>query len=214
MATTSDPSPLQPVDISARAGGAWLRITASRFKDPLGWGTGESRFVPRGVTWGGIYLGQDIVTCFREAILRDRGLAASRPSLLELADLTENTCVQVTVPADFRVVDLISGPIGTLLDTDERSGRNSRAPASWAGEWRTDSLEPEGILYPSRFSGRPCLFIYDHALPKLSAQWRRRLSRLPDPHGGELVAYVERLKERSLVSPTLTASVASTRPIP
>lgn len=132
----------------------------------------------------------DVVTAFREGVVRDRAIDPKRPPLLLAADLTDNGCVGIAVPRDLRLVDLIDGRLSTLLDTDERSGRTSLHPGGWAERWRQDPLVPEGIRYPSRFTGRPCLFVFDHAVPKLHAGWRRRLDRLPDPYGAELARYI------------------------
>lgn len=190
MATISDPWPLSPADLGIPQQENWLRITAERFSDPLGWGPGESRFVPPRISWGGIYMATDVVTAFREGVVRDRAIDPKRPPLLLAEDLTDYGCVGIAVPRDLRLVDLIDGRLSTLLDTDERSGRTSQHPGGWAEKWRQDPQGPEGIRYPSRFTGRPCLFVFDHALPKLHAEWRRRLDKLPDPHGAELARYI------------------------
>lgn len=190
MATTSDPPPLTPDDLSPPPHPQWLRITGEGFADPLGWGLRESRFVPAGASWGGIYLAADIVTAFREAVVRDRALALAPPIVPQ--DFSTNGVVLVQVAPALRLVDLVEGPLSTLLDTDRRAGRLSRDAATWSAAWRADALNPDGILYPSRFTGRACVFVFDRAVPKLRALWRRRLDRLPDPQGAALAQWVRR----------------------
>lgn len=197
MATSSDPAPLAADDLcAAPAADHWVRITGTRFTDALGWGPGESRFVPAGATWGGIYVTTDIVTAFREAVVRDRALAA--PSLLSEEDFTRNDAVIVQLPTNLRLVDLVDGPLSTLLDTDRRAGRTSKDPGAWSAAWRQDPLQPHGILYPSRFTGRACIFVYDRAIPRIKALWRRRIDQLPDPHGAVLAFWVNRHVRRFL----------------
>ena len=94
------------------------------------------------------------------------------------------------------MVDLVGGPLSVLLDTDQRSGRRSRAPTRWAARWRRDTLAPDGVLYPSRHTGAACLFIYDHAIAQLAVRWRRRVENLPDPAATQLRDLLHRLRQR------------------
>ncbi len=174
----------------------WFRITAKKFADPLGYGQGISRFVPPKATWAGIYLAANVLTCFREAVLRDRALNPEQSPILEEEDLALNLCVEVGIPGNFQVVDLIHGALVPLIDTDARSGRTSPAPGAWAEQWRADPLEPQGILFPSRFTGEPCLFVYDHAVQRLQVKWVTPLSSLPTPHAEQVLGFLQRVLHR------------------
>jgi hypothetical protein len=197
VATSSKPWPLAPGDLTDVGDGPWFRITAKKFADPLGYGQGMSRFVPPKATWAGIYLADNIVTCFREAVLRDRALNPEQSPIIEEEDLALNLCVEAAIPTNFKVVDLIHGALVPLIDTDARGRRNSKAPGTWAEHWRSDPLKPQGILFPSRFTGEPCLFVYDRAVPLLHARWTSLLSRLPSPHAETFQSFVGRVLSRS-----------------
>ncbi|MFN5714722.1 MAG: RES domain-containing protein, partial [Bradyrhizobium sp.] len=69
----------------------WRRLYQTRFRDPLGYGFGPSRFsdpetglVPP-ERFGVVYLGSSVKVCFVEAILRDRGRVGSERRAPRLA---------------------------------------------------------------------------------------------------------------------------------
>jgi len=196
VAISSKPWPLAPGDLTQVGAHQWFRITAEKFSDPLGYGQSVSRFVPPKATWGGIYLAANVVTCFREAVLRDRALDPQRLPIIDEDDLNLNLFVEATLPDRFQVVDLIHGALAARIDTDARSGRTSLAPGAWAEQWRADPLGPQGILFPSRFTGEPCLFVYDHAVQRLQVKWATALSSLPTPHAEQLLGFLQRVLHR------------------
>ena len=196
VAISSKPWPLAPGDLTDVRDREWFRITAEKFADPLGYGQSVSRFVPPKATWAGIYLAANVVTCFREAVLRDRALDPKQLPIIDEDDLKLNLCVEAALPDRFQVVDLIHGALAPRIDTDARSGRTSRAPGAWAAQWRDDPLQPQGILFPSRFTGEPCLFVYDHAVQRLQVKWVTPLSSLPTPHAEQVLGFLQRVLHR------------------
>ena len=87
------------------AGSVWQRLYTSTHTDPLGLGTGLSRFSdPSGTRFGVIYLGSSAKVAFAETVLRDRGEATLHSVLIPFAELETCTCADIRLAADLNLV--------------------------------------------------------------------------------------------------------------
>lgn len=157
------------------------RIHASRYPDPLGYGKAPSRFSdPRRRKdegrFGVLYLGETLVTCFLEAILRDRRNGMVGDLLLSESELAQRIYAELEIAAPLHLVDLrdnkaivMGVPSAVHRGTRHGLGRN------WSVAFHEHPEAPDGIIYPSRLNGRVCLAIYNRALPKLRPGRLRRL---------------------------------------
>jgi len=157
------------VDVGLQFG----RILLTRFRDPLGFGKGPSRFSdPRRRSpdrrFGVVYLGSSIKVCFVEAVLRDQGDGRIGDLLLDEYDLAARSYALVEVTAALSLVDFRGdGPLRMGIPSDVARGSRQSLARRWSLAIYEHPARPDGIIYPSRLNGETNLAIYDRAIPKL-----------------------------------------------
>lgn len=152
------------------------RIYWSTYPDPLGYGKSPSRFSdPRrrvdANRFGVLYLGDSLKVCFLEAVLRDQreGLVDDLP--IEEVELTERRYAEIATTADIRLVDLRGdNAVRMGVPTDVVRAQRQNLARRWSLAFHEHTVQPDGIIYPSRLNEATNIAIYDRAIPKLQAK--------------------------------------------
>jgi len=164
----------------------------SRFTDPLGYGSGLSRFSdPTGRAFGVIYLGSTAKVTFVETILRDRGDGRGRDCVIAWDEIESRILASIVPLEPMVVVDLTGdGPLRMGVPSDVVGARDQSSARAWSAAFYGHSTAPDGVLYPSRLNEERCLAIYDRAVRKLEVA---AAPRLPDCRS-ELAAILDDLE--------------------
>lgn len=159
------------VTVRLAAGDRWRRMYKLRHPDPLGWGSGLSRFSdPTGALFGVVYLGSSLKVCFVETILRDRGDALLDPFPVRTGELTLWQAAEVVVREDLTVIDLTGdGPLRMGVPSDVARAKDQTLARRWSEAFWRHERQVDGVLYPSRLNEEPNVAIYDRGLAKLEA---------------------------------------------
>jgi len=173
------------------------RIVPSRYQaSPLGTGRGDSRFCTLTAGYTVLYSSPDFATVFIETVVRDR-FTRRRSREVGLKEITERVWVRISPR---------SGGLLTLLDlrgdgcarigapTDVVRARNHAAGRAFAETIYAEHAEIDGLLYPSRLTGKDVYGVFDRGIEKLQSTEKGTLvdhPQLPDllaRHGISLVA--------------------------
>lgn len=153
----------------------FFRVHKERHRDPLGWGPGSSRFSDclagtSGVTpFGTVYLGEDVEVCVLEAIIRDSGVGASRPSIpISEKNLKQWRYATIGQTRTFRLLDLREGKaVKERIPTDVIRATSHGLSQQWARAIHDHKDQPDGILFPSRLNSGTNVAVFDRALSGL-----------------------------------------------
>ena len=131
---------------------------------PLGMGYGLTRFASPSKAFKLIYIAADPKTSIAEAIVRDRFQhRANRRMAEEEFDLW--SMYSIARSATFKLLDLRGdGPTLLNIPTDAVNGRSHKAGRAFS-ERLYSQTKLDGILYPSRFTKKDCVALYDRAIP-------------------------------------------------
>lgn len=175
--------------IDANLAGYVRSLKREHAATPLGMGYGLTRFASPTKAFQLVYLAADPKTSIAEAIIRDRFQhRVTRRMAEEEFDLW--SMCSITRSATFKLLDLRGdGPTLLNIPTDAVNGRNHRAGRVFSERlFRQTSLD--GILYPSRFTKKDCVALYDRAIKgRINASAAVDLPRLR-----MLPVYLEELK--------------------
>jgi hypothetical protein len=154
-------------------GAMWLRLYRRAFPDPLGFGRAPSRFsAPSDAAerYGVVYLGSSMNVALAETLVRDRGDGRLGDLPIDLAELEGWACAEIEVVHTLRLADLRGdGPLRMGIPSDVAHAADWRLAQMWSAALYAHNLEPDGLIYLSRFTGEPNLAVFDRALSKLAA---------------------------------------------
>lgn len=157
------------------SGEIWLRLYPRAFPDPLGFGKTPSRFsdprpIPEGERYGVVYLGSSLKVCVLEAIVRDRGDARLGDLVIDAGEIEATACAEIALESDLRLVDPRGdGLVRMGVPTDAARAREQGLGRRWALALHEHSLRPDGLIYPSRFTGEDNIALFDRGLEKVRA---------------------------------------------
>ncbi len=162
------------------------RVYLGHHPEPLGFGKTPSRFSdPRrriaANRFGVLYLGESLMVCFLEAVLRDqRDGVVGRFAMAE-SELHDRLFADIEVVDTLRLVDLRDErAIRMGVPTDAHRASRQTLARLWSVAFHEHPDIPDGIIYPSRLNGQTNLAIYDRAIPKLKVHRLRKLIAAPD----------------------------------
>lgn len=163
----------------------------TRFRDPLGWGPGHSRFSdPTGTAFGLVYLGSSAKVAFVETLLRDRADGRGADCVVELAEIEKRTLAKIQIAQDLRLVDLTGdGPLRMGVPSDVAGASDQTLAQAWSAAFYGHEDLPDGVYYPSRLNEERCIALYDRAIGKLQATATPKLMECRE----ELAAILEDL---------------------
>lgn len=175
---TGRPSNLPPADFSQstlisrtiKAGQTWLRLHRKKYPDPLGCGFGPSRFSdPLERDFKVIYLGHDLETCFLETVFRDIAVGTIGEFPLESAELDDWRWAEIRLESNLAAVDLNHGNMVAMrIPTDVARAQSHQVSRMWSAAFWGHEQKPDGIAYPSRLNGAPCIALYDRCHRELA----------------------------------------------
>ena len=176
------------------AGAKWLRLYRRTFPDPLGFGrSAKSRVSPppeAADRYGVVYLGSSVNVTVAETLVRDRGDGRLGDLPIELAEFEAWACAEIEVVTPLRLADLRGdGPLRMGIPSDVAHAADWRLGQLWSAALHAHDLQPDGLIYLSRFAGEPNLAVFERALPKLAAT---RIGALLDRRA-QLAATLRRL---------------------
>ncbi|CAL4869712.1 hypothetical protein MMA231_04004 (plasmid) [Asticcacaulis sp. MM231] len=156
---------------------------------PLGMGYGLTRFASPSKAFQLIYLAADPKTSVAEAIVRDRFQHKAKREMAEEEFDLWSMC-EITRSAKFKLLDLrADAPTLLNIPTDAVNGRNHKAGRAFS-ERLYSQTSLDGILYPSRFTKKDCVALYDKAITgRITASASIDLPRLR-----KLTDYMDELK--------------------
>ncbi len=177
------------------AGATWLRLYRRTFPDPLGFGrSAQSRFSPppeAAERYGVVYLGSSLNVTVAETLVRDRGDGRLGDLPIELTEFDDLACAEIEVVTPLRLADLRGdGPLRMGVPSDVAHAADWRLAQAWSAALHAHDLQPDGLIYLSRFTGEPNLAIFERALPKLAATQVGPLMH----RRGELAAAIRRFR--------------------
>lgn len=188
MSKALPPSRFHEVDLQLHKvliGQSFGRIFDARYADPLGFGKTPSRFSdPRRCAdakrFGVLYLGESLTVCFLETVLRDQRDGAIGDLLLEESALRQRLYAEIGTAEPLKMVDLRDeGAIIMGVPTDVAKASSQTLARKWSAAFHAHPETPDGIIYPSRFSGRTNLAVFDRAIKKLHVTRTMRLIAAP-----------------------------------
>jgi hypothetical protein len=154
-------------------GATWLRLYRRTFPDPLGFGKAPSRFSPPPEAterYGVVYLGSSLNVTVAETLVRDRGDGRLGNLPIELAEFDDLACAEIQVVTPLQLADLRGdGPLRMGIPSDVAHAADWRLAQAWSAALHAHDLQPDGLIYLSRFTGEPNLAVFERALPKLAA---------------------------------------------
>lgn len=122
---------------------------SAMYPSPLGFGHGLSRFSPpkdQLKTFGVLYLGSDLETCFLETVIRDRSEAQTRPPPLPINEIEEWDQVAVEVSETLLLVDLSgSGTVRHGIPTDVVRAQSHKLSQLWSLALWSNRTQVAGI---------------------------------------------------------------------
>ena len=171
-----------PLVLTEFSSGALTRFVRAHHPDPLGVRPAPSRFSDPELGATGhapfavLYLGTTFRVSFVETVLRDAGDGRLGALPLEETELAAWSCVGVATRRPLRLVDLTgTGPLRMGVPSDAVRASSHAPGRAWSGAFHAHPAAPDGLLYPSRLTGEPCLAVYDRARDALEARSVRPL---------------------------------------
>jgi hypothetical protein len=165
-----------------------LRVTPmAHAATPLGTGFGITRFASPTNTFKAIYLAQDLTTGVAETVVRDRFQGRARRQLLDVEAALWGAA-EVTANAPLTLIDLrTTGLIRLGVSTEAARGK-AQGQGRKLSQAIYSQTDAQGLIYMSRLTGRPCICVYDRALPG-------RLVATPVVALARLAGFVDALRE-------------------
>ena len=173
------------------------RIVPSRYQaSPLGTSRGDSRFCTRTAGYTVLYTSPDFATAFLETVVRDR-FTRLRQREVSVREITERVWVRISErpEAVLTLLDLRGDGCARIgAPTDAVRARNHAAGRAFARAIYKEHAEVDGLLYPSRLTGKDVYGVFDRGIEKLQSTEKGMLvdhPQLPDllvRHGIGLVA--------------------------
>lgn len=154
---------------------------------PLGAGFGVTRFASPTKAFKVIYLGQDLTTSVAEALVRDRFLGKANRKLLDLEAATWGA-TEVSANAPVTLIDLRTTGLVRLGVSTEAARGKAQGQGRKLSQAIHDQTDAQGLIYNSRLTGRPCICVYDRALPGV-------LAATPIVEVMRLAGFVDALRE-------------------
>ena len=176
-----------PLILTEFSSGTLTRLVRAHHPDPLGVRPAPSRFsgpelgVAGHAPFAVLYLGTSFRVSFVETVLRDArdGRLGALP--LDEAELAAWSRAAVATRQPLRLVDLTgTGPLRMGVPSDAVRAASHAPGRVWSGTFHAHPAAPDGLLYPSRLTGEPCLAVYDRARDALEARSVRPLLEMGD----------------------------------
>lgn len=154
-------------------GSRFLRIYGIEHGDPLGVGPGGSRFsdpnfgvAPKESLFSVLYAARSATTAFEEVVLRDQTDGRFPPHPISRSELARWQVVKLATKRHLHLVDLTASHAWRKIGLSTDAVRSSDHAVSRVYSYGIHENErlPDGILYPSRFSGQLNLALYDRAI--------------------------------------------------
>lgn len=138
---------------------------------PLGMGFGKTRFASPKDAFKLVYVAEGSCIALAETLVRDRFQGRTTRKISEDEFDAWSIC-EINTRESLTVLDL-HDPACNLLNvpTDVVHARNQKAGRRFSQDLY-EQTALDGILYPSRMQGRPCVAVYDRAVAKLALQGR------------------------------------------
>lgn len=171
--TTALPT-VNPTDTTA-----WVRVFHRDHADPLGYGQSHGRFGDG--TFGIVSLAEDRSTAFAEVLIRDRGVGHVEPVILSEQEIRDHQAAEIVVIANLNLLDLFDrSPPSLGIPTDVVRAETTRP--DWARAIYDNQSRVDGVLYPSRFTNRRNIALYDRAVRggKVAVLSRSLITDWPD----------------------------------
>lgn len=162
-----------PVDLAA-----WPRIFPARHAaTPTEAGFGASRFSSPSKAFRVLYSADTFPAALAESVVRDRFVGKTRRYLYQ-PFLESLVASEIRTKHSLRMVDLTgSGAYDLGVDTDAKGARAHDLGQAFAEALHATTMV-DGILFSSRFTGSPCVAIFDRAFPALTATTPVELRRI------------------------------------
>lgn len=156
-----------------KSGREFIRFIREPHRDLLAIRPGSGRYsdprrgaVPGKDLFRVLYAGRDPRAAFEETVLRDRRADRTGKTIFSLAELAHWRGGSVRPRRDLRLVDLrdVGGSwriLGTTID--ELKGASYHATQYYSLAFHEHPIQPDGIVYTSRYAGTPCIAIYERA---------------------------------------------------
>jgi hypothetical protein len=154
---------------------------------PLGAGFGVTRFASPTKAFKVIYLGQDLTTSVAETLVRDRFQGKANRKLLDLEAATWGA-TEVSANAPVTLIDLRTTGLVRLGVSTEAARGKAQGQGRKLSQAIHDQTDAQGLIYNSRLTGRPCICVYDRALPGV-------LAATPIVEVTRLAGFVDALRE-------------------
>lgn len=154
---------------------------------PLGAGFGVTRFASPTKAFKVIYLGQDLTTSVAETLVRDRFQGKANRKLLDLEAATWGA-TEVSANAPVTLIDLRTTGLVRLGVSTEAARGKAQGQGRKLSQAINDQTDAQGLIYNSRLTGRPCICVYDRALPGV-------LAATPIVEVTRLAGFVDALRE-------------------
>jgi hypothetical protein len=144
---------------------AYVRMTPmAHAATPLGAGFGVTRFASPAKAFKVIYLGQDLITSVAETLVRDRFQGKANRKLLDL-EAANWGATEVSASAPLTLIDLRTTGLVRLGVSTEAARGKAQGQGRKLSQAIHDQTDAQGLIYSSRLTGRPCVCVYDRALP-------------------------------------------------
>lgn len=154
---------------------------------PLGAGFGVTRFASPTKAFKVIYLGQDLTTSVAETLVRDRFQGKATRKLLDVEAATWGA-TEVSANAPVTLIDLRTTGLVRLGVSTEAARGKAQGQGRKLSQAIHDQTDAQGLIYNSRLTGRPCICVYDRALPGV-------LAATPIVEVTRLAGFVDALRE-------------------
>lgn len=154
---------------------------------PLGAGFGVTRFASPTKAFKVIYLGQDLTTSVAETLVRDRFQGKANRKLLDREAATWGA-TEVSANAPVTLIDLRTTGLVRLGVSTEAARGKAQGQGRKLSQAIHDQTDAQGLIYNSRLTGRPCICVYDRALPGV-------LAATPIVEVTRLAGFVDALRE-------------------
>jgi len=163
-----DPKRLNPHTVALQVS-AFPRILRTAYAhQPKGLSSGPSRFSSPSGAFRVLYAAEDFSTAFAEAVVRDRFVNRQRRYIGQ-STLAGRSVTLIRTTASLKLLDARGAAVYTLgIDTNAVRAR-AHDPGQAFSEWLHAKTDFDGLLYESRLTGRPCIAVYERALPKIDA---------------------------------------------
>lgn len=159
------------------------RIVPSRYQaSPLGTSHGDSRFSSRSDGHTVLYASPDFATAFIETVVRDR-FTRRRKREVGLKEITERVWVRIAAQpgAVLTLIDLRGDGCARVgAPTDVVHARNHAAGRAFAKAIYAQHADIDGLLHPSRLTGKDVYGVFDRGIGKLRSIEQGWLVDWPD----------------------------------